>query len=93
MVPIKTKLISSRILPYKEVPDGLEVEQWTALREACRNDEYITVACEAADGYWDVDLANGMAISALSGYYFKGFTDDGQPSIENFEAVLMFTER
>ena len=60
--------------------DGLEdtYDQLVAAEEAGSE---VTVDCLALDGYYNVTLADGTQVAALSWYHLDGFEEDG-PVVE-----------
>lgn len=60
--------------------DGLE-DTYDKLVAAEEEGTEVTVDCLALDGYYDVTLADGTEVAALSWYHLEGFEEDG-PVIE-----------
>lgn len=60
--------------------DGLE-DTYDQLVAAQSAGTEVTVDCLACDGYYDVTLADGTEVAALSWYHLDGFGENG-PVIE-----------
>jgi hypothetical protein len=58
--------------------DDFEEEDCERLCSGASYGEEIRVVCEATDGYYDIEFADGYKIDAISWYYLDGYTADGE---------------
>jgi hypothetical protein len=58
--------------------DDFEEEELERLCSGESYDEEIQVVCEATDGFYDIEFADGFKVYAISWYYLDGYTMYGE---------------
>lgn len=70
------KAMLQKIQEFDASDFGLEEADYEKLLEA--SGTFVTVDCEACDGYYDITLADGTEYAAIAGYHLKGYDNDDQ---------------